>query len=302
MGADKRYKYSDISHNYLEYANVKKLSPRTSGEVLRDFSKFVNHLDVAFHGSLPYPCTLTPPLVYSWLASLPLAQNTTRRIITSTRQLFRLAWNHQVITRYPPLCDLIPPPPILRKRDVLTVEELKKIRSSLQDASPTRVLLRHRVIFELLLLGLRVSELCVLKWTDIKKDHFEIRIPKTKEHRAFPMTENLKEAVEEWRSAAPPDTVRILEWKPRSAGKIYPQSISRTIQSMLKRAGVERESYAGTHLFRHSMGTLVYREFEDYEKVRMLLGHKSIETSRRYVHVAPVDLAKITDRLDDMLK
>ena len=70
-------------------------------------------------------------------------------------------------------------------------------------------------------------------------------------------------------------------------GRVFPYSAgyaSRMVQSYIKQAGAY--TFARTkslHSLRHSAGTNLYRGSKDIVAVATYLGHKSIESSRRYV-------------------
>jgi site-specific recombinase XerD len=61
------------------------------------------------------------------------------------------------------------------------------------------------------------------------------------------------------------------------------QAIERTVKRTAKRAGL---GSWGVHRFRVTFATQLYDDGTDLERIRILMGHESIETTRRYVVVS----------------
>src|SRR3954463_16034877 len=76
----------------------------------------------------------------------------------------------------------------------------------------------------------------------------------------------------------------------RSAQKIF--------QEAKRRAGIKKE--IGFHSLRHSFATHLLEKGTDVKYIQELLGHFSIKTTIRYLHVAKEKLVAIESPLDDL--
>ena len=74
------------------------------------------------------------------------------------------------------------------------------------------------------------------------------------------------------------------------SGRLFPYSAgyaSRVLQKYLRLAGMYTfERQKSFHSLRHSTGDTLYRASRDIVAVATYLGHKSVESSRRYTHLS----------------
>lgn len=71
-----------------------------------------------------------------------------------------------------------------------------------------------------------------------------------------------------------------------------------TMARVKKLAGISDEYKFSVHTLRHLFATDLYNNCEDLEKVRILMDHTDIETTKRYVHHDPAVKRKILDRYE----
>ena len=123
--------------------------------------------------------------------------------------------------------------------------------------------------------GLRVSEAAALAWKAVDLDAGELRIRRGKgrKDRTVLLSGSMRRALEELRVAAPPEAqqARVLNLTVRG--------LQAVLDRLTKRAGVPRR---GFHALRHSAGSRLYAETNDLGTVADHLGHKSLDTARRY--------------------
>jgi len=161
---------------------------------------------------------------------------------------------------------------------------------------------RDRAIFETLYSGgLRVAELVALDMDDVDFDRFvvHIRSGKGDKSRYTPIGPRAAKAIREYRAMLP--TKRIpkglkavfLSASDRSlcpSKRITTRSIRRAFVEYAKRAGLTPE--ATPHTLRHCCGTHMLNRGANVRVVQTQLGHVSIASTERYLHLTPQDLSK----------
>lgn len=65
--------------------------------------------------------------------------------------------------------------------------------------------------------------------------------------------------------------------------QMHKQAVDRAVTRIARRAGL---STWGVHRFRVTFATQIYDDGVDLERIRILMGHESIETTRRYVQIS----------------
>lgn len=178
--------------------------------------------------------------------------------------------------------------------DVYTSEEAERI------ISLTYIHRFGLYVYILLKMGLRVSELCGLKWEDIDFNKKTMTIsractdlngkavivpPKSeKSLRTIPIPESLFQELQAERKKG--FIIATKEGKP-----ISPRTFTRRRYNMFfEELGIRKLS---PKQMRHTCGTLLYEKCHDIYAVKSFLGHSDIGvTSNTYVHPNPQDLAK----------
>ena len=171
--------------------------------------------------------------------------------------------------------------------EVLTVEEIDKIISSIDLEKKEGQ--RNRAILETLYsCGLRVSELCNLKISDLYFEEGFIKVEgKGSKQRLVPISPRAIKEIKYW-------TID------RSHGKIkkgfedyvflarWGNSISRImvfhlIKELAATAGITKN--ISPHTFRHSFATHLLEGGANLRAIQCMLGHESIATTEIYTHV-----------------
>lgn len=163
--------------------------------------------------------------------------------------------------------------------DILTLEEAKYFIDTIPN-------IKHRACVALLYSsGLRVSELCHLRYKDIsrKKMRIYIKCSKSRSDRyAILSKKALNILTDYWLSFNRPKNWLFPGLKPDSP--IVSFTVSRFIADHCSFIGFNKKVTA--HMFRHSFGTHLYEAGYDLLTVQKLLGHKSANSSLIYVHLA----------------
>jgi len=150
--------------------------------------------------------------------------------------------------------------------------------------------------------GLRVSEVSALKLGDIDSVHMHICISraKGKKDRYVNLSPVLLDILRQYITQCVPRP-RVYLFESEQTGHCYP---TRTIQQIFsnarKKAGILKE--VGIHSLRHSFATHLLNKGTDIRYIKELLGHFSIKTTERYLHVSNTRLVNIISPFDDLME
>ena len=238
-----------------------------------------------------------------------LSPATVQRRLSACRALFRWLLKHGDITNDP--CAGLRGPKAPRKLpQVLDADEMGQLVEVPVDA-PLGV--RDRAMMELFYSsGLRVSELCALRWGDLDLANGEVRVlGKGRKTRIVPVGRHAREALVAWAgesaTATPPADVKAppvthsatpsMSARPifpgRDGAPITPRAVQKRVRELATRQGVWKRVHP--HLLRHSFASHVLESSGDLRGVQELLGHANIATTQIYTHLDFQHLAKVYD-------
>lgn len=165
------------------------------------------------------------------------------------------------------------PRPDPKIKQPLSADEVKIILRELY--SP-----RDRVIFRLMLdAGLRESEVCNLKYSDIDLENNLIRIRNSKfnRNRIVPLCPRLKLWVNYYKSGG---EYIVLD---KSGNKLSTEAVKQIFSKLKKRTGITR---VHAHLCRHTFATSYIMGGGNLEKLRVMLGHSDYNVTKTYLQLA----------------
>lgn len=214
-----------------------------------------------------------------FLSQRNLSPKTISRHLSSLRSFYKFLVFNDIIDKNP-LEDISNPK--IPKKTVKYLDEnsLTYLLNLMEQDYEIR---NHYLILEILYsTGLRVSELCNLKKSNIDFDNNFIRIlGKGNKVRIIPITEKLKciflELVE--KNNSQDDYL----FKTKNGGKLYPKYIERIVKKYLSDISEDGKVYP--HLIRHTFATHLLKRGADIRSIKELLGHESLETTTVYAHV-----------------
>ena len=188
--------------------------------------------------------------------------------------------------------DAIRAPKAARKLpQVLDVDEAVQLVEVATDAP---LGLRDRALLELFYSsGLRLSEVCALKWADLDFAQGLVTVlGKGSKQRIVPVGSHARNALAALREEAagqPGDFV--------FPGRGGAQISSRAVQLRMKKLAAQRGVYnrVHPHLLRHSFASHMLESSGDLRGVQELLGHADIATTQIYTHLDFQHLAKVYD-------
>jgi integrase/recombinase XerC len=170
---------------------------------------------------------------------------------------------------------------------------------------PVRSITRNRdgaLVQFLLQTGLRLSEALTLRLDDLtlgeRSGSVLIRHTKRTRQRRIPLNDTARKAVQAWLVVRPQNGSDRL-WL-ATEGKGHASLSSRTVQRMFKRLAQRANLDPATltpHVMRHTFARNLIDRGESIQVVARLLGHGSLETTRRYIQPSERDLEKAVQRL-----
>lgn len=163
----------------------------------------------------------------------------------------------------------------------LTSSDVKKIDSAIK--GNTLLGLRDYCIIHLMLdCGLRVSEVCNLKLSDVKMEKRYIDFKgKGSKVRVVPLPDRLCSLFQKYNDTVLSDDY---VFKSKDNKPITKNAVECVVYRLVKSAGVDFYP----HLLRHTFATSFLCGGGDIEILRLLLGHSDIKVTQRYLHIVTV--------------
>jgi len=285
-----------LLRRYYQYLKLEKaFSPNTLDAYRRDVDKFL--IFIAEEGVNFKDVTLEHLHAFSsTMIDVGIGPTSLSRILSGVRSFYHFLVLEDVLEVDP--TELLLFPKKARKLpDVLTVEEIDKIESVINLAEDEGH--RNRAIIEVLFsCGLRVSELCNLKMSNLFLDDGFIKVEgKGSKQRLVPISEK---AIHELKLYF--DDRNHIEIKPgyedfvflsfrrkKSMGRIM---VFHFIKELVEKAGIQKT--VSPHTFRHSFATSLLEGGANLRAIQAMLGHESIGTTEIYMHI---DMSHLRDEI-----
>lgn len=148
--------------------------------------------------------------------------------------------------------------------------------------------------------GLRIGEVCHLRYDDINRTTMKVHIhhSKNRQERFAPLSKYALDILTQyWFECGKPK-----EWLfPKQTDTSRPIDawfLSRHIHEHEERLGWPKRITC--HSFRHALGTHLYENGTDLLTIKAVLGHKSLNSTTIYVHLADTTFSKVQNPLDKM--
>ncbi|KQN95836.1 MULTISPECIES: tyrosine recombinase XerC [Stenotrophomonas] len=154
--------------------------------------------------------------------------------------------------------------------------------------------LRDRALLELFYSsGLRLSELCALRWRDLDLASAMVLVRgKGNRERTVPVGSHAMAALQAWRKDSGGGTDKPV-FPGRGGGAISQRAVQIRIRQLAQRQGLFKHVHP--HMLRHSFASHILESSGDLRGVQELLGHADIATTQIYTHLDFQHLAKVYD-------
>ncbi|MDO5074613.1 MAG: site-specific tyrosine recombinase XerD [Bacteroidales bacterium] len=172
--------------------------------------------------------------------------------------------------------------------DVLTLEEVETILSVIDQSKPEGQ--RDHCLIELLYsCGLRVSEVCSLKLSDLFLEEGFIRVTgKGDKQRIVPISPRAIHEIHNWLDARADINIKAGEEDFLFVSATRGRHLSRiTVFHNIKQyvAAAEIHKEVSPHTFRHTFATHLLEGGASLRAIQVMLGHESIATTEIYTHL-----------------
>lgn len=283
-----------VIHAFLSYLRVEKgVSMNTHDAYRRDvekFQEFTAKRRLRLEGATRYT-------IVDFLRSLydrKLDSRSVARHLVTLRQFFRFALIEGFVAEDP--TETVESPRFRMGLPMfLSVEEVDRLLAA-PDAG-TIIGLRDKAMIEVMYsAGLRVSELCGLRLSDIHFDSGYVRcLGKGNKERLVPIGRQALEIVQRYLRDSRPKLAREdspeLLFLNRHGGACSRHSFWKTVSDCGKKAGLRKK--LKPHMLRHSFATHLLDRGADLRAVQMMLGHTDIATTQIYTHVVEERLKQV---------
>ena len=170
---------------------------------------------------------------------------------------------------------------------VLSREEINKMIKETSN-------LKHKLILmHLYYAGLRLNEIRNLRWCDIDFDRelIHIKIAKGEKERIVFLHPKLRETLKLYGTGKNHSLILKSERNKKYSEK--------TIQEIVKNAARKTDitKKVTPHTLRHSFATHLLEGGADIRYIQQLLGHKNLQTTQIYTHIANKDIRRLADLL-----
>ena len=278
--------YEKILLKYRQYLKLERsLSENTVEAYLTDLDKLLAYLTL--EGIDITDVTLQDLENFSaGLHDIGIHPRSQARILSGIRSFFRFLTLDDYIRQDP--SELLESPQIGRHLpDVLTVEEIDALIGAIDQTTPEGQ--RNRAILETLYsCGLRVSELCNLKLSDLYLNEGFIKVEgKGSKQRLVPISpraiNELKNYFVERGNAKIKPEYEDFVFISRFGKNISRIMVFHIIQELADRIGLKKS--ISPHTFRHSFATHLLEGGANLRAIQAMLGHESIGTTEIYTHI-----------------
>lgn len=275
-----------ILRRYGQYLQLEKsFSANTLDAYLRDLQKLLDYME---REGIDFRTVSVEQLdqFAAGLLDLGTSNKSVARILAGVRSFYRFLLIEKEISSDPTELMASPQRGVYLPT-VLTLDEIDQIERSINQTKSEGV--RDRAIVETLYsCGLRVSELCELKFSDLFLEEGYIHVRgKGNKDRLVPISTTAIDELRRWFVER-----QNIDVKPGEEDYVFVSARGRhlsritvfyNIKQHALNAGIQKE--ISPHTFRHSFATHLVERGANLRGVQAMLGHESISTTEIYLHL-----------------
>ncbi|EOQ87680.1 tyrosine recombinase XerD [Leptospira yanagawae serovar Saopaulo str. Sao Paulo = ATCC 700523] len=223
-----------------------------------------------------------------------ISAKTLAREVVAIRQFYKYLRDEKRLDSNP--TEKIETPEVARTiPDYLTQTEIEELFRNIKEDNLYE--LRDKCIFELLYSsGLRISEACNLKMSDIDMENMTITVEgKGGRQRLVPFGEKSLEILKRYLTESRTEILKKrtcdFVFVSKKGSYINRKSVWRLLNHYIKRTKIKKK--VTPHTLRHSFATHLLENHADLKSVQELLGHIDISTTQIYTHMANKTLKEV---------
>lgn len=275
--------FSDHIRKFEEQITIKSYSPST----VFSYSRCIAQISLYCKKS---PLDLEPDEINSYLYAMKndkdLSETFFKHTVYGLRFFYRIYDLDERAIRLPSMKNNRKLP------SVFSQEELRRLFKA-----PQR--LKQRVLLSLIYsAGLRVSEVCKLKITDIDFDRKQIHVRESKNNKSryVVLSAYIAAGLRQYIKGSKP---KEFLFNGREKGSPLGHSaVQQSFRLAMKKSGILKE--ACVHTLRHSFATHLLEQGVDIVSIKEQLGHAHIQTTMMYLHVAQLERSQVHSPFDKL--
>lgn len=278
---------TELLHRYEQYLLLEQgLSANTREAYGRDLRRFLDYIDSRRVDALDVELPLLEDYVQH-LHKAGISPRSMARMISGVRSFYRYLQIDGYLGQDP--TELLETPRLPKHLpEVLTLDEVERILDAI-DLSTVEGQ-RDRCLIELLYsCGLRVSEVCALRLSDLFFDEGFVRvIGKGDKQRVVPISPRAVHEIHNWLDAradiaVKPEDEDVLFVSARRGLRLSRVTVFHNIKQHVAAAGIEKS--VSPHTFRHTFATHLLEGGASLPAIQAMLGHEDIGTTEIYTHL-----------------
>ena len=238
--------------------------------------------------------------IKSNMAKQGMAPRTVQYTLAIIRQIFNFAKRNSLFNGDNPISKIKKPSEdnrrvrfLSREEADLLLDELKKRSQALHDQA---LLSLHT--------GMRAGEIFNLRWKDIDFDRDMVTLWETKNKSTRPafMTEAVRDMLSRRQPVEPDPQALVFPGRGGVKIKQVSESYNRAVNALKLNANVDdHRQKVVFHTLRHTFASWLVESGTNLYTVKELLGHKTLEMTQRYSHLAPDTLQAAIRKFDQGL-
>ncbi len=231
---------------------------------------------------------LTPPLIEQVASNAMTAGRsaaTIRHLLAIISQVWGMARNHEIVSGECPCTRIKKPRKDNRRMRFLTESEASTLLAELKKRSQDT----HDSALLSLFCGLRAGEIHALTWTDLNftAGTIYIRDPKNKHSRHAYMTDEVRAMLTE-RSQGPNGTEYVFPAQNGAKRNWVSDTFERVVEQLGLNEGIsDTRQRVVFHTLRHTFASWLVQGGTPLYTVAELMGHTTLEMTKRYSHLSP---------------
>src|SRR5579862_2826144 len=286
---------------FIQYIEIERgFSPRTIHAYSHDLQQFDVFLEQHQIASLE---TVTKTDLRDFLSELaqkgiqkPNAEITRARKLSALKSFFKYLYREGIASHNP--AQEIETPKIPEKEPCyLTQEEYQRLLHTLQwESTPYYHARNIAIVTTFLGTGIRLSELVGLSLQSINlRDQWVKVVGKGNKERTIPFNATVGIALANHLRHRPSIDSSAL-FLSRLRRRLSTGAVYHLIKTSVAKASINKDRI-GVHSLRHTFGTSLVNKNVNLIVIQRLLGHKKLETTRKYLHINNVELRQAVEQL-----